>query len=87
MGAAYGTLGALCSNLLLKRRGGYLISLFNGVLSGLVSITALSAYSSFWAAMIVGFIAGILADLTSVLLEKLHIDDVVNVIPVHLVAD
>lgn len=85
MGAAYGTLGALCSNLLLKRRGGYLISLFNGVLSGLVSITALSAYSSFWAAMIVGFIAGILADLTSVLLEKLHIDDVVNVIPVHLV--
>ena len=33
----------------------------------------------------VGFIAGILADLTSVLLEKLHIDDVVNVIPVHLI--
>lgn len=61
MGAAYGTLGALCSNLLLKRNGGYLISLFNGVLSGLVSITALSAYCSFWAAMIVGFIAGILA--------------------------
>ena len=85
MGAAYGTLGALCSNLLLKRNGGYLISLFNGVLSGLVSITALSAYCSFWAAMLVGFIAGILADLTSVLLEKLHIDDVVNVIPVHLI--
>ena len=85
MGAAYGTLGALCSNLLLKRNGGYLISLFNGVLSGLVSITALSAYCSFWSAMIVGFIAGILADLTSVLLEKLHIDDVVNVIPVHLI--
>ena len=85
MGAAYGTLGALCSNLLLKRNGGYLISLFNGVLSGLVSITALSAYCSFWAAMLVGFVAGILADLTSVLLEKLHIDDVVNVIPVHLI--
>ena len=33
----------------------------------------------------VGFVAGILADLTSVLLEKLHIDDVVNVIPVHLI--
>lgn len=85
MGAAYGTLGALCSNLLLKRNGGYLISLFNGVLSGLVSITALSAYCSFWAAMIVGFIAGILADLSSVILEKLRIDDVVNVIPVHLI--
>lgn len=85
MGAAYGTLGALCSNLLLRRRGGYLLSLFNGVLSGLVSITALSAYCDFRAAMIVGFIAGILADLVSRLLEKLHIDDVVNVIPVHLV--
>ena len=85
LGAAYGTLGALCSNLLLRRKGGYLISLFNGVLSGLVSITALSAYCSFWSAMIVGFLAGILADLTSRLLEKLQIDDVVNVIPVHLV--
>ena len=85
LGAAYGTLGALCSNLLLRRRGGYLLSLFNGVLSGLVSITALSAYCDFVMAMIVGFIAGTLSDFSSRLLEKLHIDDVVNVIPVHLV--
>lgn len=84
MAAACGTLGALLINLIVRRKGGYLLSLFNGVLGGLVAITAVSAYCSPQAAMLLGLAAGILSDLVSSLLKKLGIDDVVNVVPVHL---
>lgn len=85
LSAAFGTIGALLINLILRKNGGYLISLFNGVLSGLVAITAFSAFCIPPVAMITGFIAGVLSDLASSLMEKLKIDDVVKVVPVHLV--
>ncbi len=85
LAAACGTLGALLVNLIVKRKGGYLISLFDGVLGGLVAITAISLYCSPPMAMALGFAAGIFADLSASLLEKLGIDDVVDVVPTHLV--
>jgi len=84
LAASFGMMGALITNLLIKRKGRYLISIFNGVLAGLVAITALSGYCLPWAAMIAGLIAGISADFTTVILEKYNIDDVVNAIPAHL---
>jgi len=85
LSAAFATVGVLIVNFLSRKKGGYLISLFNGVLSGLVAITAMSAYCGTIAAMIAGLAAGILAELSSMLLERLGIDDVVKVIPTHLV--
>ena len=85
LSASWGTVGALAVNLIMKRKGGYLLSLFNGVLSGLVAITALSAYCIPASAMAIGFVTGILAELTSTLIARLGIDDVVSVVPTHLV--
>ncbi len=85
LAAACGTMGALGINIVLRRRGGYLISLFNGVLGGLVAITALSAYCTPPASMALGVLAGIFADLSSLLVRRLGLDDVVNVVPTHLV--
>jgi len=85
LAATFGMMGALITNLLIKRKGRYLISIFNGVLAGLVAITAMSGWCLPWAALIIGFIAGVCADLSTLLLDKYNIDDVVNAIPAHLV--
>lgn len=57
----------------------------NGVLAGLVAITAPCAFVSPTAAVVIGAIAGIIACLATFALEKLRIDDPVGATPVHLV--
>ena len=57
----------------------------NGVLAGLVAITAPCAFVDTWAAVVIGLVAGILVALATQLLEKLKIDDPVGACPVHLV--
>lgn len=84
LAAACGTLGAVAVNPLFKKRGGYLQSLFNGVLAGLTSITAVSAYCGPLWAMALGFAAGVVSDLVTKLLARLSVDDVVNVVATHL---
>jgi len=85
LAASFGMMGSLITNLLIRRKGRYLISIFNGVLGGLVAITAMSGYCGPTAAIAAGFLAGAAADFSTVLLEKYQIDDVVNAIPAHLV--
>jgi Amt family ammonium transporter len=84
LAAATGMIGALVANLLISRRGGYLISIFNGVLGGLAAITACSYYVEPGPALLIGLIAGACVDLASLLLERLGIDDAVGAVPVHL---
>ncbi len=84
LSAATGMLGALSVNLLLSRNGSYLISIFNGVLGGLVAITAASYYLDPLSALVIGFLSGMIVDLSSYLLEKIGIDDAVGAVPVHL---
>jgi Amt family ammonium transporter len=55
----------------------------NGLLAGLVAITAPCAFVSPWAACVIGLVAGIVVIWASSLLEKLHIDDPVGAVPVH----
>ena len=56
----------------------------NGALSGLAAITAGCAIVEPWAAVVIGFISGIIFILSSNLIMKFCIDDAVDAIPVHL---
>ncbi|MFN8411350.1 MAG: ammonium transporter [Anaerolineales bacterium] len=56
----------------------------NGLLAGLVAITAPCAFVDPWAAVVIGLIAGVLVIFASNLIEKLKIDDPVGAVPVHM---
>ncbi len=56
----------------------------NGLLAGLVAITAPCAFVDIWAAAVIGLVAGVWVCVASVLLEKMKIDDPVGAVPVHL---
>jgi len=56
----------------------------NGALAGLVGITAPCAFVSPKEAMIIGAIAGIIVVEGTVLLDRVHVDDPVGAVPVHL---
>ncbi|MCE1253987.1 MAG: ammonium transporter [Anaerolineae bacterium] len=55
----------------------------NGILAGLVAITAPCAFVDSLGAVIIGLVAGVWVCIASVLLEKLKIDDPVGAVPVH----
>jgi len=55
----------------------------NGILAGLVSITAGCAAVKSWEAIIIGFIGAFVYQGCSMLLKKLKVDDVVDAFPVH----
>jgi Amt family ammonium transporter len=57
----------------------------NGVLAGLVAITAGCAYVTPGAAIIIGLISGPLVVFGALALEKFKIDDPVGAVPVHLI--
>ena len=60
-------------------------TIINGILGGLVSVTASSAYVDITAAVFIGFSSGIVVILGEYLVHKLwRIDDPVGVVPVHL---
>jgi Amt family ammonium transporter len=56
----------------------------NGVLGGLVGITACADVVTPLSAVLIGGIAGIIATAGAFLLEKMRLDDVVGAVPVHL---
>ncbi len=83
MGAAFGGLGGTMATwLTLKVPDVTLIG--NGVLGGLVSITAGALNFNIFGGMIVGFFGGIIATTGVLALDKWKIDDPVGAIPVHL---
>jgi len=55
----------------------------NGILAGLVAITAGCAVVKPWEAAIMGFVGGLVYQGASMLLERLKVDDVVDAFPVH----
>lgn len=57
----------------------------NGALAGLVAITAPCAYVIPAEALAIGAVAGILVVMATLLLDKIHIDDPVGAVPVHMV--
>jgi len=90
LSAGMGGLTALFVNLwLLERYTGEpffdLKYAMNGTLSGLVAITAGCGVVEPWAAVVIGFVAGLLYIAGSKGILKLRLDDAVDAIPCHLV--
>eukprot|EP00947_MAST-08B_sp_MAST-8B-sp1_P003732 g3732.t1 len=85
--AAAGLTAMMCAALggLIHGKGFklYLTPVLNGILAGLVSITAGCGDVSPWAAVMLGAIGGIIYSATSKLQLMLKIDDVVDAGPVH----
>ena len=79
---AGGLFGFFTAYIVFKRMD--LGMLLNGILAGLVGITAGADVISVNNSLIVGSIAGILVVLSAVILDKLKLDDVVGAVSVHL---
>ncbi|MBK1618278.1 ammonia permease [Lamprobacter modestohalophilus] len=58
----------------------------NGVIAGLVAITAGCHVVATWEAILIGALAGLLVVFATELLARMQIDDAIGAIPVHLVA-
>ncbi|MCK5451153.1 MAG: ammonium transporter, partial [Candidatus Omnitrophica bacterium] len=56
----------------------------NGALAGLVAVTAPCAYVLPHEALIIGLIGGIIVVLGTLFLDKVHVDDPVGAVPVHM---
>lgn len=80
-----GTGGALGAMLYLTLRGGRPdpTMVVNGLLAGLVAITAPSGFVGAPVAMIIGLIAGVLVCVAVPFFDKIHVDDPVGAISVH----
>ncbi|KJH51395.1 ammonium transporter [Dictyocaulus viviparus] len=58
--------------------------LINGILSSIVSITALCALSRPWHALIIGGVSSMFSILVLPILERFKVDDPVGIVPIHL---
>ena len=81
--AAVGVLTAMCISK--ARTGKWDVPLsMNGCLAGLVAITAPCAYVNFVDSIVIALLGSVILVYSIILLEKLHIDDPVGAVPVHL---
>ncbi|CAG5128103.1 unnamed protein product, partial [Candidula unifasciata] len=80
--SAGGVVGFAYSYIVNKKRF-HIPQIINGVLAGLVSITATCAVTGVKESLVIGFVGGVLVMLSDSLLVKLHIDDPVSAVPVH----
>ena len=88
MNTQVATAGAIIGWLLVERiHNGHATSLgaASGAVAGLVAITPACAFVAPWAAVVIGFIAGILCSLAVGLKYIFKIDDSLDVVGVHLV--
>ncbi len=84
LAAAAGGLVAMLVAWLFVTRKPDLPTTLNGVLAGLVAITAPCAYVTPAYSILIGAIGGVIVVYGALLLEKLKIDDPVSAVPVHL---
>lgn len=82
LAAAASAVAALILNWIISKKPNLLMT-FNGILAGLVGITASCDSVTNDEAIIIGIVAGVLVVLGNKLLEKLKIDDAVGAWPVH----
>jgi Amt family ammonium transporter len=80
--AACGAIGGVATAWLVLRKPD-LSMMLNGVIAALVAITAACAFVSPWAAIVIGLVAGAVAVLGVLLVERLRVDDPVGAVAVH----
>ncbi len=83
LSAAAGALAGVTTGSLMFNRLDLGMAL-NGILAGLVGITAGADQMSYMDAILIGLISGVLVVLSAVLLDKLKLDDCVGAVSVHL---
>jgi Amt family ammonium transporter len=81
LAAAAGVLGAMGTIYLITRTFDIGMSA-NGAIAGLVAITAPSGYVNFWAAPIIGLIAGVIVVISVILIDR-RLDDPVGALSSH----
>jgi Amt family ammonium transporter len=82
LAAAAGVLGAVVTSWLVVKKPD-LSMMLNGAIAALVAITAACAFVAPWAAILIGFVAGIIVVVGSLAVERMGIDDPVGAIAAH----
>src|SRR5215211_2250146 len=82
LAAAAGGLGAVVTSWLVIKKPD-LSMMLNGAIAALVAITAACAFVAPWAAILIGFVAGVIVVLGSLLVERVGIDDPVGALAAH----
>ncbi len=82
LGAAAGAVAALLISWLVNGKAD-ITAMLNGALAGLVAITASCAYVDPWAAVVIGFVAGVLVFFSAKFFEKIKVDDPIFALSVH----
>ena len=82
LGAAAGLVGGVIAARILHRTAD-MGTILNGVIAALVAITAACAFVAPWAAIVIGLIAGLGANLAIPLVAKAGIDDPIGAVAVH----
>lgn len=84
LAAAAGMFGAITLSWMIQKKPDLSMTL-NGVLAGLVGITAGADVVSVMNAVVIGFIAGLLVVVSVMIFDRLRLDDPVGALSVHLV--
>ncbi len=84
LASATGILGAMATSWTVQHKPD-LSMVLNGSLAGLVGITAGADVMTVNAAMLIGFIAGIIVVASVIAIDRAHLDDPVGAVSVHLV--
>jgi len=83
MAAAGGVIAAVVMTSMIYKRVDLTIVL-NGVIGGLVSITADPLSPAIWQAVLIGAMGGVIVTVGVPVLDRLKVDDAVGAIPAHL---
>jgi predicted peroxiredoxin len=82
LAAAAGALGGIATAWVVLRKPDVSMML-NGAIAALVAITAASGFVAPWAAVVVGFVAAVVAVVAVPLVERVGIDDPIGAVAVH----
>jgi Amt family ammonium transporter len=82
LAASAGVLGAVTTSWLVIKKPD-LSMMLNGAIAALVAITAACAFVAPWAAIVIGFVAGVIVVAGSLLVERVGIDDPVGALAAH----
>ena len=82
LAAAAGVLGAVVTSWIVIKKPD-LSMMLNGAIAALVAITAACAFVAPWAAILIGFVAGVIVVLGVLLVERLKIDDPIGALAAH----